>query len=134
MGAARQVGGVLLRAATVVGIWWTWHVAHADGPPSDDMGGAVTLGVITAVVIFVWGFVDGVRGPFVRAVMAWMHVVLCLGVLIVGLSILEGGALGGLGAFAVLLLAGTLLVVVFAPAVGAAALGAGLRLLTTKLG
>ena len=61
-------------------------------------------------------------------------VVLCLGVLVVGLSIIEGGALVGLGVFSVVLLAGTLLVMVFVPAVGGAALGAGLRLLTTKLG
>jgi len=134
MGAARQVGGVLLRAATVAGIWWTWHVSHADGPPSDDMSSAAVLGVTTAVVVFGIGVVDGIRYPLARAAAAWMYAALCLGVLVVGLSILDGGALGGPGVFFVVLLAGTLLVMVCVPAVGGAALGAGIRLLTTKLG
>jgi hypothetical protein len=98
------------------------------------MSSAATLGVITGVVIFALGVVDGIRYPVARAAMAWMYAVLCLGVLVVALSILDGGALVGPGVFFVVLLAGTLLVMVFVPAVGGAALGAAVRLLTTKLG
>jgi hypothetical protein len=98
------------------------------------MSGVAVLFVLTATAIFVWGVVDGIRGPVGRAAVTWMSALLCLVVVpAVVLPILEGQALGGPGLFSVVLLGGFLLIMVLVPAVLGAVLGAGLRVLTRKV-
>jgi hypothetical protein len=133
MGVMWRVAGVVLRASAVVGIWWAWEVAHAGGPPTDDMSGVAVLFVLTAVVIFVWGVIDGTRGPVARAAVTWMSALLCLAVPVVVLLLTGGQTLGGPGLFSVVLLGGVLLFMVLVPALLGAVLGAGLRVLAQKV-
>jgi len=134
MGVMWRVAAVVLRASAVVGIWWAWDVAHEGGPPTDDMSGVAVLFVLTAGVVFVWGGVDGIRGPVGRAAVTWMSALLCLVVVpVVVLPIMEGQAFGGPGLFSIVLLGGVLLLMVLVPAVLGAVLGAGLRVFTQRV-
>jgi len=133
MGVMWRVAGIVLRASAVVGIWWAWAVAHEDRPRGDDMSGVAVLFVLTAVVVFVLGVIDGTRGPVTRAAVTWMSALLCLAVPVVVLLLTGGQALGGPGLFSVVLLGGVLLFMVLLPALLGAVLGAGLRVLIQKV-
>jgi hypothetical protein len=134
MGVMWRVAGVVLRASAVVAIWWAWEVAHDGGRSSDDMSGVAVLIVLTAFAVFVWGVIDGIRGPVTRAAMSWMSALLCLVfVPVVVLPMTGGQALGGPGLFSVVLLGGLLFFMVLVPAIVGAVVGAGLRVLMQKV-
>jgi hypothetical protein len=130
MGVFWRVGGVVLRAAMVIGIWWAGDRANSGGPPSDDMSGVAVLAVITALAVFVWGVVDGIRERISRVAGTWLSTVLFLVLVLVALVLVVERSLGAVDLFLFMLVGGMLLFVVLLPALVGATLGAGLRRVT----
>jgi hypothetical protein len=130
----RKVGagfGLLARAAAVIAVIFGWE--WVDRGPAQDYAD-VTVMLLLSAVVLVWAVVDGIRRPFVDAVLGWVLASALLLTLWVDQDLVGGGGIGLAGGFTLVLPAGLLVIYVGLPATVGAAVGTGVRLVAARGG
>ena len=123
--------GLLVRAAVVIAVIFGWE--WADRAPAQDYADVTVLLLLSAVVL-VWAVVDGIRRPFMDAVLGWLLASALLLTLWVVQDLVAGGGIGLAGGLALVLPAGLLVIYVAIPATVGVAVGTGVRLAAARGG
>lgn len=90
--------------------------------------------MLLSALVLVWAVVDGIRRPFMEAVLGWVLASALLLTLWVVQDLVGGGGIGVAGGFALVLPAGFLVIYVGLPATVGAPVATGVRLVAARGG